>query len=165
MPTEKESLEINALTNFSESLGKEIGFGRFSFKELRKPPEPDSLCLLDGSPLYVEVCHIYGTESDTKRLLGRTGKSAASKGQRMRSALTPLVERILDPLNTTLVNKSTKNYSSSPVWLLIRSAFPLWNTEDFKSHKKRILVPASHPFEQIWMLCGAHRSAGVLRLA
>ena len=60
MLPEKERLEIGALTQLSLALETEFGAGRFSLRELRKPPEPDGLCSLDGSPLYVEVGHIYG---------------------------------------------------------------------------------------------------------
>ena len=165
MLPEKEHLEIGALTQFSLALETELGAGRFSFRELRKPPEPDGLCSLDSSPLYVEVGHIYGTQSDVKQLLGRTGKSVASQDQKSLSAMVPLDARLLMPLNRLLAEKATKIYSASPVWLLIRSAFPLWELEDFKAHRNNILVPESHPFEQIWLLCGAQASAGVLRLA
>lgn len=73
--------------------------------------------------------------------------------------------RLLVPLNKLLAEKATKIYSASPVWLLIRSAFPLWEQDDFMTHRSNILVPEVHPFEQIWLLCGAQASAGVLRLA
>jgi hypothetical protein len=51
------------------------------------------------------------------------------------------------------------------VWLLIRSAFPLWDINDFKEHKANIAIPPEHPFEQIWLLIGQHASSGLLRLA
>jgi hypothetical protein len=165
MLPEKDRLEIGALTQFSLALENELGVGRFLFKELRKPPEPDGLCSLDGSPLHVEVGHVYGTQSDVKQLLGRTGKSAASQDQKSLSAMVPLDTRLLVPLNKLLAEKATKIYSASPVWLLIRSAFPLWEQDDFMTHRSNILVPEAHPFEQIWLLCGAQASAGVLRLA
>lgn len=162
---EKDGLEIGAITQFSEALCSQIGFGRFSFKELRQPPEPDGYCLLDGDALYVEVGHVYGTQSDAKQLLGRTGKSAPSPEQKMLSSMVPLDRRLLVPLNSLLADKATKTYQAPRVWLLIRSAFPLWNFHDFKEHQPSILVPENHPFEQIWLLCGAQASSGVLRLA
>ncbi len=162
---EKDGLEIGAITQFSEAMRSELGSGRFSFVELRKPPEPDGYCLLDGETLYVEVGHVYGTQSDAKQLLGRTGKSASSPEQKLHSAMVPLDRRLLTPLNILLVDKATKTYQASRVWLLIRSAFPLWDLHDFKEHQPSILVPEDHPFEQIWLLCGARASSGVLRLA
>jgi len=165
MTSEKQGLETGALNQFSEVLALELGEGRFSFHELRSPPEPDGLCSLDGQLLHVEVGHFYGTQSDVKQLLGRTGKSAATPEQRMLSAMVPLDTKLLTPLNSLLASKATKIYRTSRVWLLIRSAFPLWSFEDFKDHQAIIAIPPAHPFEQIWLLCGPRASFGVLRLA
>ena len=165
MSTEKDGLETGAITQFVVAYGSITGAGELQFIELRSPPEPDSYCLLDGQPLYIEVGHVYGTQSDVKRLLGRTGKSAPSARQEFLSAMVPLDRRLLTPLNNLLLNKAKKTYSVARVWLLIRSAFPLWNRRDFEKHLKEILVPESHPFEQIWLLCGQTSSAGAIRLA
>lgn len=165
MPSEKHRLETGALNQFSEAFALEFGEGRFTFIELRSPREPDGFCALDGQTLHVEVGHVYGKESDAKRLLGRTGKSAATPEQQMLSAIVPLGARLLPPLNSLLANKATKTYQTSRVWLLIRSAFPLWSLEDFKEHQASIVIPPTHPFEQIWLLCGPRISFGVLRLA
>ena len=110
MSTEKDGLETGAITQFAEALGSEIGAGRFLFKEPRKPPEPDGHCLLDGNPLYIEIGHVYGAQSDAKQLLGRTGMAAPSKEEKLCSALVPLGRRILLPLNRLLVNKASKTY-------------------------------------------------------
>ncbi|WP_307583950.1 hypothetical protein [Variovorax boronicumulans] len=165
MQFEKEELETGALRQFSEALSSELGASRFHFKELRKPPEPDAYCELDGEAVYVEVGHVYGTTSDVKQLLGRTGSLAPSQEERMTSAMVPLDIRVLTPLNRLLADKAIKRYRASRVWLLIRSAFPLWDFCDFQEQRSRILVPAEHPFEQIWLLCGAQASSGILRLA
>lgn len=165
MPSEKNRLETGALNQFSEVFALGFGEGRFTFHDLRSPPEPDGLCSFDGHALHVEVGHVYGEESDTKRLLGRTGKSAATSEQRMRSALVPLDGRLLMPLNSLLASKATKTYQTSRVWLLIRSASPLWSLEDFNEHQADIVIPPTHPFEQIWLLCGSRASSGVLRIA
>lgn len=165
MHPEKDRLEAGALRQFSEALCSELGAARFHFKELRKPPEPDALCELDGEDLYVEVGHVYGTTSDVKQLLGRTGLQAPSQKEKQTSTMVPLDVRLLTPLNRLLADKATKKYRATRVWLLIRSAFPLWNLRDFQEHRSRILVPEEHPFEQIWLLCGAQASSGILRLA
>ena len=80
-------------------------------------------------------------------------------------ATMPLKNRIIEPLNRQLAEKATKNYDTSRVWLLIRSAFPLWDFNDFQKYKNLILVPEYHPFEQIWLLFGVQASAGIMRLA
>ena len=165
MPSEKHGLETGALNQFSEVFALEHGEGRFVFCELRSPPEPDGLCSLDGHVLHVEVGHFYGEESDAKRLLGRIGKSAVTPKQQMRSAMVPLDGRLLMPLNSLLASKATKTYQTSRVWLLIRSASPLWGLEDFKEHQASLAIPPKHPFEQIWLLCGPRTTFGMLRLA
>lgn len=165
MSSEKHGLETGALTQFSDSLVNLWGEGRFVFHELRNPPEPDGFCSFDGQPLHVEVGHFYGTQSDAKQLLGRKGKSATSSEEQLLSSLVPLDARLLAPLNRLLADKATKIYDSQRVWLLIRSAFPLWNLDDFKAHQANIVIPEAHPFEQIWLLCGPRSSFGLLHLA
>lgn len=165
MITEKQGLETGAIQEFSEALALEHPEQRLVFQELREPPEPDGYCLLDGQPLHIEVGHVYGTKADAKQLLGRTGKSAPTREQQLRAAMVPLDQRLLTPLNELLADKATKTYSSSCVWLLIRSAFPLWSVADFAENKTNIHIPSSHPFDQIWLLCGPRSSFGVLRLA
>jgi len=165
MSSEKCSLETGALTEFSDALTSLWGERRFVFHELREPPEPDGFCSLDGESLHVEVGHLYGTQSDAKRLLGREGKSAAARKERLDSSLVPLDTRILTPLNRLLASKATKTYQAQRVWLLIRSTLPLWSLRDFQKHRADICVPEEHPFAQIWLLCGPHSSFGVLRLA
>ena len=165
MHLEKDGLESEALRQFSEALCSELKEPRFHFKELRQPPEPDAYCEFDGQPLYLEVGHVYGTTADIKQLLGRTGQSAPSQEDKLASAMIPLDLRILAPLNRLLAKKATKKYRATRIWLLIRSAFPLWDLRDFQEHQSRILIPSRHPFEQIWLLCGVKAPSGILRLA
>lgn len=164
MTSEKQGLEIGALNEFAEALVSEIGRGRFKFHRLLDPPEPDALCSFDGDLLHLEVAHVYGTQSDVKKLLGRKGKSAPTHAQQICSAEVPLDARLLAPLNDVLSNKATKRYQTSRVWLLVRSAFPLWSIVDFVGNQARIAVPVEHPFEKIWLLCGPRASFGLLRL-
>ncbi len=165
MSTEKHDLETGALTQFSEVLATLWGERRLLFHELRNPPEPDGFCSLDGQPLHIEVGHIYGTQADAKRLLGREGKSAATIEESLRSSLVPLDTRLLTSLNQLLARKATKIYQAQRVWLLIRSVFPLCSVGEFYKKAADIAIPNSHPFEQIWLLCGPRSSYGALRIA
>lgn len=165
MTSEKYHLETGALNQFVKALDSVFGEGRFLFKRLLNPPEPDALCYFDGQKLHVEVAHIYGTESDVKKLLGRTGKSAPTLEQQKRSAMVPLNMRLITPLNNLLADKAIKKYQTSRVWLLVRSAFPLWSIDDFIENQAQIKIPATHPFEKIWLLCGPQASFGVLQIA
>lgn len=164
MSAEKDRLETGAISQFVEAFCSKSEKDTLQFVELRKPPEPDGYCLLEGQPLYIEVGHSYGTQSDVKRLLGRTGKSAPTEDQELWARMTPLDRRLLMPLNTLLAKKARKTYSASRVWLLIRSASPLWDRYDFEQHLNSIVVPESHPFEQIWLLCGQRSLDGTIRI-
>lgn len=164
MSAEKDNLETSAITQFAAALTAEDGGGNLKFIELCKPPEPDGYCTLNGQPLHIEVGHIYGTQSDVKLLLGRTGKSAPSHEQLLLSSMIPLQNRLLVPLNRLLADKAKKTYTASKIWLLIRSAFFLWKRSDFEQCLPYIAIPEAHPFEQIWLLCGPSASSGVLRL-
>jgi len=165
MSAEKDGLETGAISQFVEAFCSRTGEDTLQFIELRKPPEPDGYCLLYGQPLYIEVGHFYGTLSDVKRLLGRTGRATPTENQKLLSTMVPLDRRLLEPLNTLLAEKARKTYSASRVWLLIRSASPLWDHNDFEQHINSIVVPERHPFEQIWLLCGQTSSAGSIRIA
>ncbi len=165
MHNEKQKLEISALNQFSVALVNLLGEDRFVFHELRDPPQPDGYCSFDGQPLHIEVGHVYGTRSDAKRLLRRTGRSAAAPAEIVDARMVSLDARLLRPLNYLLDSKAKKTYQASRVWLLIRSAFPLWNIDDFTEYQTEIRIPQSHSFEQIWLLCGPRVDFGVLRLA
>ena len=158
-------MEFGAIQQFQEVINSlNIGYD-FHFVEPRNPPEPDYFCTLNGTELFVEIAHLYGTETDAKRLLGRKGKSEPSKLQVTQSTLIPLNTRLIAPLNLRLKEKALKKYNASRVWLVIRSAFPLWEKEDFEQHISEIIVPTSHPFEEIWLLCGPRARFGAIKLA
>ena len=165
MPDEKRGLESGALSQFSDWFESEFGPGRFVFNRFLDPPMPDALCFLDGDPLHVEIAHFYGTESDARLLLGRTGRRAPTIREQGESAMVPLDNRLLVPLNRLLQRKASKNYTARPIWLLIRSAFPLCDIAYFKRYRIQIRVPIPHPFEQIWLLCDPRVSLGALQLA
>jgi hypothetical protein len=165
MSAEKHGLEISAINEFSQALANEIGCNRFSFVRMCSPPKPDAECSFDGQVLYVEITHVYGTDADTRRLLGRVGNAAAKSIDIAKAAMKPLGARLLEPLNEILQKKMAKAYSSGPIWLLIRSAHPLGSEANFAELQADILVPVNHPFDQIWLLCGPRASFGVLRIA
>jgi hypothetical protein len=165
MSDEKRGLENGALSQFSDWFESEFGPGRFVFDRFLDPPMPDALCFLDDEPPYVEIAHFYGTDSGARLLLGRTGKWAPTTRERQESAMVPLDNRVLVPLNRLLEIKVGKNYAARPVWLLVRSAFPLCNVAYFTEYQSQIRVPSRHNFEQIWLLCGPRVSLGALQIA
>ena len=111
MSDEKRGLESGALSQFSDWFQSEFGPGRFVFDQFLAPPMPDALCFLDGEPVHVEIAHFYGTESDARLLLGRIGKSAPTPRERRESAMVPLDNRLLVPLNRLLRQKPDKHHA------------------------------------------------------
>ena len=160
---EKNALEQGTIEKFADAYVKEA-MGMLQFVELAEPPFADGICNLDGKKIFIEVGHIYGTTSDIKQLLGRTGFSAPTDEESLKSRLIPLNHRLIQPLNRLLEKKGNKKYKGSPVWLLIRNGMPIWAKEEFQEYYHEILVPDEHPFEQIWLLCGPRSDCGVLKL-
>jgi hypothetical protein len=161
---EKKQLERAALEEFGQWFTVNAGRGEFRLVELLDPPKLDSRCRIGEAEVYVEVAHVYGTETDAKTLLGRTGVGAPDSGRHRRDALISFDRRVIVPLNTVLQEKAGKTYDGSPVWLVIRNGFPLMDQADFESYADQIIVPDVHPFTEIWLLCGRSAENGALRL-
>ncbi len=164
MSSEKERLEKGALEKFAEGFTASIDRGELKFVNLQKPPEADGLCLLNGKSLSIEVAHVYGTSADVRYLLGRKGYSEPTKEEKFQSGLIPLNERIIGPMNIVLKQKANKEYLSSPVWLLIRVGIPILTVEEFLMYQEEIKIPDSHPFEEIWLMCGPSLQFGFMQL-
>jgi hypothetical protein len=162
--SEKKALERGAVANFIECFVNRFDRGLLEFVDHLPPPHPDTLCDLNGDPIYIEVAHIYGTRADAKLLLGRRGRSKPTAEEQFNSSLIPLDVRTLAPLNRVLAEKANKKYEGTPVWLLIRSGLPLWTEKDFADHREEIVVPINHPFDEIWLLCGPRALFGLIRL-
>ncbi|WP_031434482.1 hypothetical protein [Methylomarinum vadi] len=111
---EKQSLERGAIEKFAKAYSHEFK-RNLHFMNLLEPPMPDGICLLDNKQIYLEVSHVYGTESDAKQLLGRKGRSAPTEGDILASRMIPLNHRIIGPLNRLLRQKAEKEYEGSPL--------------------------------------------------
>ena len=149
---EKEALEYGAVTQFCRLYADEE-LGQIEFCSLLNPPKPDALCKKDGEDLFIEVGHFYGTDSDAKKRLGRTGQSYPTEEDQQESRMMPFEYRVLTRLNNLLKSKSAKTYEGSPVWLLIRNGFPVLDKSGFLEYSDNIVVPENHSFEEIWLLC------------
>lgn len=161
--TEKERLEEWAVREFAIAYNKAEG-GEIRFESLNRPPLPDARCVLNDKEILIEVGHVYGADSDARLLLGRKGKAEPTKAQRREARLTPLNFRFIAPLNRLLKQKAGKEYLGHPIWLLIRSATPIWDRSGYLYHITEVIVPDQHPFEQIWLLCGPRSEFGVIKL-
>ena len=161
---EKLGLEQGAVNQLASVLAEREPSLRFQFVESLAPPMPDTRCTANGLDLFVEVTHFYRTDADARYLLGRDGKAAPTPEERLRSSCIPLHYRHLVPLNQRLCDKATKMYPVSPVWLVIRNGLPLWREDDFKMHTEDIMVPETHPFQRILLLCGPRDWFGMIDL-
>ena len=162
---EKNELERWAVYEFAKLFSARAGRGTLRFVKLLEPPSPDALCELNDSDVYIEVAHVYGSETDAKKTLGRRGKGSPDPTENQKDALIHLGSRVIVPLNLLLSKKAGKCYDKSPVWLLVRSGFPLMDLEDFNRYKGDVNVPTNHKFDEIWLLCGKSANSGALRLA
>jgi hypothetical protein len=132
---EKNGLEQSAVTQLVSVLSEHEPSLNFEFIELLDPPMPDARCTANAADVFVEVTHIYGTDADARYVLGRQGKAAPTKRERLDSSRIPLRYRYLAPLNERLSIKASKIYPVSPVWLLIRNGLPLWTEIDFREYE------------------------------
>ena len=163
MLKEKNSLEFHAAQLFADLYSRSHGT-KLKFVELHKPPEPDALCELGGEKLGIEIVHIYGTETDAKRVLNRKLREPLGEEELMANRLCSLEQKIPFALSQVIYSKAAKSYLGDRLWLVIRNAFPLWYKDDFVRYLERISLPTIHHFEQIWLVCDARGKSGLLRI-
>lgn len=129
-----------------------------------RPTKPDASCQLEGQRLDLEIAHLYGSEQEAMQILGRELTSATRKELRALKLTSEPNKRLLNALNRILLNKSSKQYKSKKVWLVIRNAHPAWSKTQIKALQDRIDIPPSHPFEQIWIVGDMQGKTGIVRL-
>nr|WP_241737564.1 hypothetical protein [Neptunicella marina] len=129
-----------------------------------KPSKPDASCLLDGKKLDLEIAHLYGSEKEAMKILGRELSRATREALReLECSCTP-DKRLLTALNRILLNKSKKHYHTKRVWLVLRNAHPAWDAGQIMAQREFIEIPITHPFEQIWIVADWRAKSGILRL-
>ncbi len=164
--SEKTDLEKFAVIEFCKAYNRQRPEHHLHYIEHCQPPFPDTRCTLDGQDIYIEVAHVYGPPSDAKRLLGRQGHAYPGAAEQKQARLTPLSIRIGKALERALQCKCKKTYNTSLVWLLVRNANLLWTYSDFQSYLVDInIIPAKHPFQQVWLLCGRGADSGIIDLS
>jgi hypothetical protein len=128
------------------------------------PIKPDVSCTLDGRPLDLEIAHLYGSEQEAMRILGRELSTTICEELRALADTSGTGDRLLKVLNRILANKSQKYYDSKRVWLVIRNAHPAWNVPEITAVQNKISLPDKHPFEQIWVIGDFTGTTGILRI-
>jgi hypothetical protein len=160
--SEKELLEfwatINLIRYFRSNLHQDL-----KLVDMLSPPDPDVKCLLGDKHIYIEIGHLYGDEVDARQILGRSKNGEKTHKSRVNHACIPLSDRLPNCLNKLLEEKSKMRYGPG-TWLLIRNAYPIWDINDFKRFRNRIIIPKNHTYETIWLICGQNHNDGVLKL-
>lgn len=129
-----------------------------------QPIRPDVSCRLEGERLDLEVAHLYGSEQEAMKLLGRELTPQTRDALQQLSGIGDPHQRLLDALNRILLNKSAKSYDSRRVWLVIRNVHPAWTATEIQRLDAEIRVPDQHPFEQIWIVGDFQGQSGIVQL-
>tara|TARA_R110002167_G_scaffold94762_12_gene252727 strand:- start:20 stop:535 length:516 start_codon:yes stop_codon:yes gene_type:complete len=161
--SEKLHLEHEAAKLFMRQYEKATGL------EIRhiwhnEPNRPDVSCILEGSRLDLEIAHLYGSEQEAMKILGRSLSDKTRSELREQACCSDVHQRLLNALNRILINKAQKHYDSQRVWLVIRNAHPAWTSDTIAQLQDQINVPCKHPFEQIWMVADFKGVSGIIPL-
>lgn len=128
-----------------------------------EPAKPDVSCYLEQQRLDLEIAHLYGSEAEAMKILGRELKGGTLEALHSLAEL-PVAERLLQALDRLITNKAQKRYDSEKVWLVIRNAHPYWHAQELEQTPHLLKIPATHPFEQIWLVADMTGQAGLLPL-
>jgi hypothetical protein len=128
-----------------------------------EPAKPDVSCYLEQQRLDLEIAHLYGSEAEAMKILGRELKGGTLEALQSLDQW-PVADRLLRALDKLIINKAQKSYDSEKVWLVIRNAHPDWHAEELEQTPELLQIPAVHPFEQIWLVADMTGLAGLVPL-
>jgi hypothetical protein len=128
-----------------------------------EPAKPDVSCYLEQQKLDLEIAHLYGSEAEAMKILGRELKGGTLEALQSLEQW-PVAERLLQALDKLIINKAQKSYDSDKVWLVIRNAHPDWHAQELEQTPHLLEIPPKHPFEQIWLVADMTGQAGLVPL-
>jgi hypothetical protein len=128
-----------------------------------QPAKPDVSCYLEQQRLDLEIAHLYGSEAEAMKILGRELKGGTLDALQSLTQF-PVAERLLQALDRLIQNKAQKSYDSEKVWLVIRNAHPDWHAQELEQTPQLLQIPAQHPFEQIWLVADMTGQTGLVPL-
>jgi hypothetical protein len=128
-----------------------------------EPAKPDVSCYLEQQKLDLEIAHLYGSEAEAMKILGRELKGGTLEALQSLEQW-PVAERLLQALDKLIINKAQKSYDSDKVWLVIRNAHPDWHAQELEQTPHLLQIPPKHPFEQIWLVADMTGQAGLVPL-
>ncbi|WP_144392948.1 hypothetical protein [Pleionea sediminis] len=129
-----------------------------------KPVKPDVSCRLKGVRLDLEVAHLYASEQEAMKILGRELGSKTREALKLLERQKNIEKRLVDALQRILLSKAEKKYRSDRVWLVIRNAHPEWTAELIARNIKSLHIPQEHPFDQIWLVTDFEGKSGIIEL-
>jgi hypothetical protein len=129
-----------------------------------RPAKPDVSCRFQGERLDLEVAHLYGSEQEAMQILQRELSEQTRQELQQLEKTTEHNARLLTALNRILFNKSYKRYKTKRVWLVIRNTHPAWDKKEILTQQHCIMIPSTHPFEQIWLVADLDGKSGIVQL-
>lgn len=160
---EKQSLEKAATELFIKAYERRFGTS-ISYLCHNAPMKPDVSCELNGERIDFEIAHLYGSEQEAMKILGRELTDETRLALQQLSQNGDTDSRLQKALLRILCNKAVKRYDSNNVWLVIRNAHPSWRISDALQLNNALAFPDSHPFSQIWLIRDFAGKEGILRL-
>lgn len=130
-----------------------------------KPIKPDVSCRLNGECLDLEIAHLYASQQEAMKILGRELSVRTRQALLELQQQSNIAQRLIEALQRILLSKAEKRYRSQQVWLVIRNAHPEWTAHFILEQLAKVQVPSSHPFEQIWLVCDFNGHHGLIQLA
>lgn len=149
--TEKILLETQAAELFAQCY--QAQFNRpVRFVSNNVPQKPDVTCRVGDQRIDIEIAHLYGSQAEAQQILGKSLDSKTQHELSLLEAEGNTDQRLVNALNRILANKASKHYDSDCVWLVIRNVNPQWQRQDIINNLDRLIIPAGHPFKQVWII-------------
>ena len=135
-----------------------------SISHQNRPAKPDVTCKLDGEQVDIEIAHLYGSDKEAMKILGRKLDSDTRIELRKLERGGHVESRLLLALNRILEQKASKQYQSHRIWLVIRNAHPAWSCTDIQTHIQQLKIPEIHPFQRIWVIGDLTAASGAIQI-
>ena len=134
------------------------------FKHHNAPAKPDVSCSLSGQTIDFEIAHLYGSEEEAMRHLGRELSADVISELHAIDLSKGHDARLIAALNRILFKKSLKHYDSDRVWLVICNTHASWRILTDDPVKGEIRIPRQLVFEKVWLINDILGQDGIVQL-
>ncbi|WP_100641918.1 hypothetical protein [Alteromonas facilis] len=162
--SEKLALELEAASVFLDWYATSYDVQCRLIKP-NQPAKPDVTCQIGNDKVDIEIAHLYGSEKEAMKILGRTLTDSTRYELQQLMLEGDTQQRLCAALKRILKQKAEKHYHSEKVWLVVRNVHPDWRPVELLSQQAFIDIPEDHPFECIWLIGDRSATSGVIRLA